>query len=81
MKQPMKKLSLALIALVSSTAIISAQSEVGGTVPAKQVKIEKKVILTEKEPAKEVKSVDVKKIEALPIKEKAIIEEKETNQK
>jgi hypothetical protein len=73
----MRKLTLALIAFVGSISFATAQSTTESESTNKEVKTEKAVVLTEKKPAKEVKSVKMKNAELLPVKkEEAVIEEK-----
>ena len=77
----MRKVTLTLMLFVGAITASVAQSTSGTTEASREVKPAKAVMVTEKTPAKEVKSVNMKKVEALPKKEEAIIEEKETNQK
>lgn len=79
----MRKFTLTLVMLVGAISFSVAQSGTGtSTTTKQQAKTEKSVVLTEKKPAKEVKSVKMQNIKATPQKsEEAIIEEKKTNQK
>lgn len=78
----MKKTALTLGLLVGVISFSTAQTSGSKEVPARPIKAGKAVILTEKKPTKQVKSIKVENIGTLSgKKEEAIIEEKETNQK
>ena len=78
----MRKFTLTLALFVGVLSAAVAQSTEPVKEKSKQeIKPSKAVVITEKKPAVEVKSVNMKKVEALPKKEEAVIEEKETNQK
>lgn len=78
----MRKLTLTLALLVGAISFSIAQSGASNGKSTKEVKTNKAVVLTEKKPSVEVRSVKAKKLEMAPVKsEEAIIEEKKTNQK
>ncbi|WP_258542905.1 hypothetical protein [Parvicella tangerina] len=79
----MKKITLTLLLFVGALSFSVAQSTEVSETNEKQVKTKNSVIIKDKKPAKkEVKSVRMKNLKALPNKsEEAVIEEKKTNQK
>lgn len=78
----MRKVTLTLMMFLGGFSLALAQSGASTTTPVKEVKGNQKVEV--KKPtgeSKEVKSVQMKKMETLQRKEEAVIEEKNTNQK
>lgn len=81
MKQFMKKITLTFFLFAGISGVSLAQSTGNTQTSTKEVDPKNRVEISKTSPTKEVKSVNKKNIEALPVNREVIIEEKETKQK